>query len=133
MIKEANKRQNVIPEFVFRYFQLNKNSKPLPRTDESARIAIARKVDCEKRAMSHQDCLFKLVAPGTVIEPTTSTSNVMEPGCPAVCLKTYDLAKFGTKEERSVPLAMYASKRPNNSTKKLTEIKLITHGTEKKE
>ena len=118
LIKEANERYNVNPEFGSRYHFLNDKKNPISRTAESAQVAIPRKVDPKKRAKKHLDGLFHLLTPGTFVESIASSSNIMEPGRPAIRVKDNDLSEFGTKNERSALFAMHTSRKPDHSTKK---------------
>ena len=110
---------------------MNDKRKPIPRTDESARLALAKKWTA-KSGQKNPDGLFELLALGTVIEFTASTANIMEPRGPRVRVKNWNLTNFGIKEERSNNLAMYAIRRSDHNTRKSTKERLIAHATELK-
>ena len=76
--------------------------------------------------------LYEVLKPGsfdTKSSPTTTIIN--EPGRSHVKVRDSDLAKFGTKSERSTNLWVYAQRRPA-PYKKTTESKIAKHSNDLK-
>ena len=82
-----------------------KITNPIPRTEKSLNVKLARKLPNKKRAMRQLAGLYEVLKPGffaTTSSPTTTIIN--EPGRSPVKVRDSDLAKFGTKAERSTNL-----------------------------
>ena len=76
--------------------------------------------------------LWETLAPGSTVVRTSDTSTVFkEPGVPEVCVRSSDIAKFGTLAERNTDLWEYAKRRPL-PYEKTTEEKISQHTKELK-
>ena len=84
---------------------------PIPRTEKSLDIKLARKVS--KRSKRDLRGLWKTLAPGsTVVRTSPTTTVIKEPGVPEVRVRNIDIAKLGTRAERNMDLWQYAQRRP---------------------
>ena len=91
-----------------------KITNPIPRTEKSLNVKLARKLPDKKRAKRQLAGLYEVLKPGSFVaksSPTTTTI-INEPGRSPVKVRDSDLAKFGTKAERSTNLWAYAQRRP---------------------
>ena len=101
--------------------------KPVPRTEASLEVKLAKKRPRTKRSKKSLDGLYDVLAPGSsVIKTNEHTSVIKEPGKKDVTIRNSNLAKFGTKAERETELQEYANRRPKLPTGKTTE-ELIRH------
>ena len=125
--KEAMKRQKDDPIKESRLISHPDVGQPIPRTESSLEVKLAKKRPRTKRAKKSLDGLYDVLAPGSsVIKTTENTSVIKEPGNKEVTIRNSDLAKFGTKAERNTELQTYANRRPKLPTGKTTE-ELIHH------
>ena len=103
---------------------------PIPRTEQSLDIKLARKVT--KRSKRVLRGLWETLAPGSTVVRTSDTTTVIkEPGVPEVCVRNSDIAKFCTRAERNTDLWEYAKRRPL-PYEKTTEEKISQHTKELK-
>ena len=105
---------------------------PIPRTEQSFNVKLARKLPQKKRAKRQLAGLYEVLKPGSFVtksSPTTTITN--EPGRTPVKVRDSDLAKFGTKAERSTNLWVYAQRRPA-PYEKTTEFKIAKHSNDLK-
>ena len=105
---------------------------PIPRAEQSLKVKLARKLPNKKRAKTQLAGLYEVLKPGSFVtksSPTTTTIN--EPGRSPVKVRDSDLAKFGTKAERSTNLWVYAQRRPP-PYEKTTEFKIAKHSNDLK-
>ena len=110
---------------VSRFIVHPKLNNPIPRTEQSLDIKLARKVT--KRSKRDLRGLWETLAPGSTVVRTSDTTTVIkEPGVPEVCVPNSDIAKFGTRAERNTDLWEYAKRRPLPYGK-TTEEKISQH------
>ena len=110
---------------VSRFIMHPKLNNPIPRSERSLEIKLARKVT--KRSKIDLRGLWETLAPGsTVIRISDTTTVIKEPGVPEVSVRNYDIAKFDTRAERKTELWQYAQRRPL-PYEKTTEEKIAQH------
>ena len=113
-----------------RYIVHPKLNNPIPRTEQSLDLKLARKVT--KRSKRDLHGLWETLAPGSTVVRTSDTTTVIkEPGVPEVCVRNSDIAKFGTRAERNTGLWEYAKRCPL-PYEKYTEEKISQHTKELK-
>ena len=96
---------------VSRFILHPKLNNPIPRTEQSLDLKLARKVT--KRSKRDLRGLWETLAPGITVARTSDTTTVIkEPGVAEVCVRNSDFAKFGTRAERKTGLWEYAKRRP---------------------
>ena len=104
---------------------------PVPRTEASLNVNLAKKRPRTKRSKKRLDGLYDVLAPGSsVVKSDKYTSVIKEPGKRDVTIRNSDLAKFGTKSEHQTELQMYANRRPKTPTGKITEDVISCHANE---
>ena len=129
--KEAMKRQRDDPNKESRLISHPDVGQPIPRTESSLELKLAKKKPQIKRSKKSLDGLYDVLAPGSsVIKTTENTSVIKEPGKREVTIRNSDLAKFGTKAERETDLQIYANRRPKLPTGKTTEEIIHHHAKE---
>ena len=107
-----------------------KLNNPIPRTEQSLDLKLARKVT--KRSKRDLQGLWDTLAPGsTVVRKSDTITDIKEPGVPEVCVRNSNIAKFGTRAERNTDLWEYAKRRPL-PYEKTTEEKISQHTKELK-
>ena len=85
---------------VSRFIMHPKLNNPIPRSEKSLEIKLARKVS--KRSKRHLRGLWETLAPGSTVVRTSDTTTVFkEPGVPEVSVRNSNIAKFGTRAERN--------------------------------
>ena len=115
---------------ISRFILHPKLNNPIPRTEQSLDLKLARKVT--KRSKRDLWGLWETLAPGSTDVRTSDTTTVTkEPGVPEVCVRKSDIAKFGTSAERNTDLWEYAKCRPL-AYEKTTEEKISLHTKELK-
>ena len=115
---------------VSRFILHPKLNNPIPRTEQSLDLKLARKVT--KRSKRDLCGLWETLAPGSTVVRTSNTTTVIkEPGVPEVSVRNSDIAKFGTRAERNTDLWEYAKRRPL-PYEKTTEEKIAQHTKELK-
>ena len=110
---------------VSRFILHPKLNNPIPRTEQSLDLKLARKVT--KRSKRDLRGLWETLAPGSTVVRTSNTTTVIkEPGVPEVSVRNSDIAKFGTRAERNTDFWEYAKRRtlPYENT---TEEKIAQH------
>ena len=116
---------------ISRFIVHPKLNNPIPRTEKSLDLKLARKVT--KRSKRDLRGLWETLAPGSTVLRTSDTTKVIkEPGVPEVCVRNSDIAKFGTRAERNTDLWEYAKRRPL-PYEKTTEEKISQNTKELKE
>ena len=86
---------------------------PIPRTEQSLKVKLARKLPSKKRAKRQLAGLYEVLKPGYFVTKSSSTTTIInEPGRSPVKVRDSDLAKFGIKAERSTNLWVYAQRHP---------------------
>ena len=90
-------------KFFSRFIMHPKMNNPIPRTEQSLDLKLARKAT--KRSKRDLRGLWETLAPGSTVVRTSDTTTVIkEPGVPEVCVRKSDIAKFGTRAERNTDL-----------------------------
>ena len=80
-----------------------KLNNPIPRSERSLEVKLARKVS--KRSKSDLRGLWETLTPGsTVVRTSPTTTVIKEPGVPEVRFRKNYIAKFGTRVERNTDL-----------------------------
>ena len=129
--KEAMKRQRDDPNKASRLISHPDVGQPIPRTETSLELKLAKKRPQTKRSKKSLDGIYDVLAPGSsVIKTTENTSVIKEQGKREVTIRNSDLAKFGTKAERETDLQIYANRRPKIPTGKTTEEMIHHHAKE---
>ena len=103
-------------------------ARPIPRSERSVQVKIARKIHASQRQKSYLDGLCEVVSPGSTvgkISPTTSI--IKKPNRPEVRVRIYDIAKFGTRNERYTELGQYFERCPKKTHEKTFEHKITNH------
>ena len=125
--KDATKRQTQDPNKESRLISHPDVGQPVPRTEASLEVKLAKKRPRTKRSKKSLDGLYDVLAPGSsVIKTNEYTSVIKEPGKKDVIIRNSNLAKFETKAERETELQEFANRRPKLPTGKRTE-ELISH------
>ena len=110
--KDATRRKNADPEKDSRLITHPDVGLPVPRTETSLSVKLAKKKPRTKRSKKSLDGLYEVLAAGSSVVKTESyTSVIKEPGKREVTIRNSDLAKFGTKAERQTDLQIYANRR----------------------
>ena len=109
-----------------------KISNPIPRTEASFNIKLARKLPNKKRAKGQLAGLYEVLKPGSYVTKSSPTTTIInEPGRAPVKVRDSDLAKFGTKAVRANNMWTYAQRRPT-PYERTTETKIAKHSNELK-
>ena len=115
-----------------RFITHPKLTDPIPRTEKSLSVKLARKLPNKKRAKRQLAGLYEVLKPGSFVTKSSPTTTIInEPGRSPVKVRDSDLAKFGTKAERSTNLWMYAQRRPA-PYEQTTETKIAKHSNDLK-
>ena len=105
---------------------------PIPRTEQSLNVKLARTLPNKKRAKRQLAGLYEVLKPGSFVTKSSPTTTIInEPGRPPVKVRDSHLAKFGTKAERSTNLWTYAQRRPA-PYEQSTETKIANHSNDLK-
>ena len=127
LCKDATKRQKEDLNKESRLISHPDVGQPVPRTEASLEVKLAKKRPRTKRLKKSLHGLYDVLAPGSsVIKTNEHTSVIKEPVKKDVTIRNSNLAKFGTKAERETELQEYANRRPKLPTGKTTE-ELISH------
>ena len=79
-----------------------KLTNPIPRTEASLNVKLARKLPHKKGAKKQLAGLYEVLKPGAFITKSSPTTAIInEPGQSQVKVRDSDIAKFGTKAERA--------------------------------
>ena len=120
--KDAARIKNADPEKESRLITRPDVGLPVPRTETSLSVKLAKKKPRTKRSKKCLDGLYEVLAPGfSVVKTDVYTSVKKEPGKRELTIRNSDLAKFGTKAERQTELQIYANRRPKVPSGKITE------------
>ena len=115
-----------------RFIIHSKLTDPIPRKEKLLNVKLARKLPNKKRAKRQLACLYEVLQPGSFVTKSSPTTTIInEPGRSPVKVRDSDLAKFGTKAERSTNLWTYAQRRPA-PYEQTTETKIAKHGNDLK-
>ena len=105
-----------------RFITHPKLTDPIPRTEKSLSVKLARKLPNKKRAKRQLAGLYEVLKKGSFVTKSSPTTTIInEPGLSPVKVRDSDLAKFGTKAERSTNLWMYAQRRPRRMNRRLKQ------------
>ena len=105
---------------------------PIPRTEKSLNVKLARKLPNKKSAKRQLAGLYEVLQPGSFVTKSSPTTTIInEPGRSPVRVRDSDLAKFGTKAKRSTNLWTYAQQRPA-PYEQTTETKIAMHSNDLK-
>ena len=106
-------------------------SMPIPYSERSFQVKIAKKIHDNQRQKKNLDGLHEVLAPGsTVCKVSPTTSVIKEPNRQEVRLRNSDIANFGTKAERNLDLGQYIERRPMKIYEKTVEQKIVKHRRE---
>ena len=103
-------------------------SRPIPCSERSVQVKLARKLYENQRQKKNLDGLYEVLAPGSTeckVSPTTSV--IKEPHKQEVRVRNSDIAKFGTRAERDTDLAQYIERTPKKINEKTIEHKIYKH------
>ena len=115
-----------------RFITHPKLTDPIPRTEKSLSVKLARKLPNKRRAKRQLAGLYEVLKPGSFVTKSSPTTTIInEPGRSPVKVCDSDVAKFGTKAERSTNLWMYAQRRPA-PYEQTTEKKIAKHSNDLK-
>ena len=92
---------------------------PITRTEKSLSVKLARKLPNKKRAKSQLAGLYEVLKPGSFVTKSSPTTTIInEPGRSPVKVRDSDLAKFGTKAERSTILLCMRNNVPRHMNRR---------------
>ena len=129
--KDATRRKNANSETESRLITHPDVGLPVPRTETSSSIKLAKRKPGTKMSKKSFDGLYKVLAPGSsVVKTYAYTSVIKEPDKREVTIRNSDLAKFGNKAERQTELQIYANRRPKVPSEKITEQLINQHAKE---
>ena len=130
--QDAGRRYQDSGNKELRFILHSKISNPIPRTEASLNIKLARKPPNKRRAKGQLACLYEVLKPGTYVTKSSQTTTIInEPGRAPVKVRDSGLAKFGTKAERATNLWTYAQHRPA-PYEQTTETKTAKHSNDLK-
>ena len=109
-----------------------KLSNPIPRTEATLKVKLARKLPNKKTAKRQLAGLYEVLKPGSYVTKSSPTTTIInEPGRAPIKVMDSDLAKLGTKAERATNLWTYAQRRPA-PYEQTTETKIAKHSNDLK-
>ena len=128
---DATRRRNADPEKESKMISHSEIGLPVPRTETSLAVKLAKKKPKTERSKKNLDGLYEVLATGSsVVKTDTYTSVIKEPGKRGVTIRNTDLTKFGMKTERQTELQMYVNMRPKIPSGKTTEDLINQHAKE---
>ena len=92
---------------ISRFIMQNKLNNPIPRTERSSEVKLARKVS--KRSKRDLRVLWETLAPGSTVVRTSPTATVR---VPEVRARNNDIAMLGTRAERNTDPWQYDQRCP---------------------
>ena len=105
---------------------------PIPRTEASLKVKLARKLPHKKRAKKKLAGLYEVLIPGSYIAKSSPTTTIInEPGQSSVKVRDSDLEKIRTKAERANNLWTNAQSRPA-PYEQTTQTKIAKHSNDLK-
>ena len=125
--QDAGRRYRNSTDKESRFNNQPKLTNPIPRTEASLKVKLARKLPHKKRAKKQLAGLYEVLKPGSNVTnslPTTTKTN--ESGRSPVKVRDSGLAKFGTKAQRATNLWTCAQRRPA-PYEQTTETKIAKH------
>ena len=107
-LRKAKEDTGDIPRII--KMESSKFEEPLAET--SPKLLLARKNLATTRSKKNLQGLYEAVLEGTVLVKTTdATLTLNMPGQKDTVLNKSDVAKFGTPEQRSIPLINFAARK----------------------
>ena len=105
---------------------------PIPQTEKSLNVKLARKFPNKKRAKRQLAGLYEVLQPGSFATKSSPTTTIInEQGRSPVKVRDSDQTKLGNKAERSTNLWKYAQRRPA-PYEQTTETKIAKHSNDLK-
>ena len=102
--------------------------RPIPCSERSIQVKLARKIHESQRQKKNLDGLYKVLAPGsTVCKVSPTTSVIKEPNRQEVRVRNSDIAMFGTTAERNTDPTQYIERSPKRTYEKTIEQKINKH------
>ena len=96
--QDAGRRYRDSTDKESRFIKHPKINNPIPRTEASLKVKLARKLPNNKRAKKQLAGLYEVLKPRSyVIKSSTTTTIMNEPGRSPDKVRDSDLAKFGIK------------------------------------
>ena len=124
----AHEEQEKIKDGESRLMRSEGNTRPIPRSERSKQLKIARKIHAAQRQKKDLDRLYEVLVPGSTVLKISPTTRVKkETNRPEVRVRNSDIAKFGTRNERDTELGLYIESRPKKLQEKSVEQKIINH------
>ena len=115
-----------------RFIICPKLTNPIPRTEASLKVKIARQHPHKKRRKKQLAGLYEVLKPGANVTKSSPITTIFnDPGRSLAKVRDRDIAKFGTNAERATNLWTYAQRRraPYDKT---TETKIAKHSNDLK-
>ena len=110
--RDATTRERLAADNESRFIRTTKGHRAIPLKEHAVQINIARKKHPHKRSKKNLDGLYEVLAPGSVVQKTDQyTSVVREHGKVEVTVRSSDVAKFVTRDERKTKLTEYVNRR----------------------
>ena len=110
-----------------RFLRSTKINQAIPFKKPTVQLNSARKRHPNKRFKNKLDCLYEMLAPGSVVQKTDQHTAIREPGKLEVNVQNSVIAQFGTRDERKTKLSEYINRRGHRSSEKLNEAKILSH------
>ena len=130
--QEAGRRYHDSNNKELRFIIHPKISDPIPTTEASLNLKLARKLPNKKRAKRQHAGLYEVLKPGSYVTESSATTTIInKPGRAPVKVRDSDLAKFGTKAERTTNLWTFAQRQPA-PYEQTTETKIAKHSNDLK-
>ena len=119
--QEAHNREQESMDGESRFLQL-RACRPLPLKERAAEVKLARKIHGKRRPKTSLERLFEIhAASSNILKANPTSFTIKETVKPIVTVGNSDIAKFGTLQERPIPLIVYAERRGPRMGKKLVE------------
>ena len=126
--RDAATRERLTADNESQFIRTTKAHRAIPLKEHAVQINIARKKHPHKRSKKKLDGLYKVLAPGSIVQKTDqNTSVIREPGNVEVTVCNSDIAKFATRDERKTKLMEYVNRRGPRIHEKTTEAKIFSH------
>ena len=117
--KDAKKCYNEDPDKESRTISHPDAGLPVPRTEASLTLKLAKKKPKSKRFRKCLNGLYEVLAPGSsVVKSKAQTLLLEKPGKIEVTVRISNLPKFGTKANKQTDLKCYIERRPKMPTGK---------------
>ena len=124
-LNEAKLDKGEIP----RTFQLQSSKFEEPLANKSPKLQLARKTNAINRSKKNLQGLYDAVPEGTVLVKTTdATLTLKVPGQKETVLNKADVAKFGTAEQRKIPLINFVARKTVSNHHSKFKQQMENHG-----